>query len=91
MAGNRSPLKFISRAFHFFFLFLVVQMADEDDFTGMTISQRLEHKKWQARVHGYQELAKKFAEAEEDTAAVFRDNGRILLEIDVGSKLLMEF
>ena len=50
-------------------------MADEDDFNAMSITQRLESKKWKARVHAYEELAKKFAEAEEDSAPVFRDNG----------------
>lgn len=50
-------------------------MADEDDFTSLTITQRLNSTKWKARVHAYEELYKKFSEAEEDSDPIFREYG----------------
>lgn len=50
-------------------------MADDDDFTSLTLNQRLSSTKWKARVHAYEELSKKFSEAEEDSAPIFREYG----------------
>ena len=53
-------------------------MADDDDFSTWPIQQRLSSTKWKARVHAYEELFKRFSEAEEDSAAVFREFGLLL-------------
>lgn len=58
---------------HFRLLFTMDGPAPvEEDFSGLSIAERLAHKNWKARVHGYEHLLKAFAATGDESDPVFR-------------------
>lgn len=44
----------------------------EEDFSGLSIAERLAHKNWKARVNGYEYLSKAFSQTGDESDPVFK-------------------
>ncbi|KAJ9059677.1 hypothetical protein DSO57_1038959 [Entomophthora muscae] len=57
-------------------------MAEEEDFSKLSIDDKLQHKSWKARVEGYEGLAKDLKKLDPDSkAGEFRKYGAMMLQI----------
>lgn len=65
----------------------------EEDFSSLPLGERLAHKNWKARVHGYEALIKAFAASGSDSDPVFKqyiNNPEILKKIVVDSNVVAQ-
>ena len=65
----------------------------EEDFSGIPIAERLAHKSWKARVHGYEALCKTFAATASEADPAFKpylQNPDILKKIVTDSNVVAQ-